>query len=91
MNESGRTREAEARYNLSQDGEAVLIHDKDAGERAPQVLAMSEQHKDYQAKPGENMSWRDPMTPWVKIHDEYLPAEMRAREALTEQVRGELA
>ena len=32
-------REAEARYNLSQDGEAVLIHDKDAGERAPQVLA----------------------------------------------------
>jgi hypothetical protein len=31
------------------------------------------------------------MTPWVKIHDEYLPAEMRAREALTDQVTKELA
>ena len=79
------------RYNIAQDGEVVEIHVQDAGERAPQVLAMSEQHKDYQAKPGENMSWRDPMTPWVKINDEYLPAEMRARGALTEQVTTELA
>ena len=39
MNESGRTREAEARNNLSQDGEAVYTHVQDAGERAPQVLA----------------------------------------------------
>jgi len=54
-------------------------------------LQTSEQYKDYQPKPGENMSWRDPMTPWVKIHDEYLPAEMRAREALTDQVTKELA
>ena len=39
MNESGQTREAEARNNLSQDGEAVYTHVQDAGERAPQVLA----------------------------------------------------
>ena len=39
MNESGRTREAEARNNLSQDGEAVYTHVQDAGDRAPQVLA----------------------------------------------------
>jgi len=39
VNESGRTREAEARNNLSQDGEAVYTHVQDAGERAPQVLA----------------------------------------------------
>jgi hypothetical protein len=43
VDESGRTREAEARYNLSQDGEAVQIHAQDAGERAPQVLASSQE------------------------------------------------
>jgi len=54
-------------------------------------LDMSEQHKHYQPKPGEDMSWRDPLTPWGKIHDEYLPAEVRAREALTEQATKELS
>ena len=54
-------------------------------------LEMSEQHKHYQPKPGEDMSWRDPMTPWWKIHDEHLPAEVRAREALTNQAPKELA
>ena len=39
VGESGRTREAEMRYNMTQDGEAVEIHVQDAGERAPQVLA----------------------------------------------------
>ena len=33
------TGEAEMRYNITQDGEAVEIHVQDAGERAPQVLA----------------------------------------------------
>jgi len=39
VEESGRTREAEMRYNIAQDGEAVEIHVQDAGERGPQVLA----------------------------------------------------
>jgi hypothetical protein len=39
VDESGRTREAEARYNLSQDGEAVWFHVQDAGQRAPHALA----------------------------------------------------
>src|ERR1035438_2269270 len=39
VEESGRTREAEMRYNIAQDGEAVEIHLQDAGERGPQVLA----------------------------------------------------
>ena len=39
VNESGQTREAEARNNLSQDGDAVYTHVQDAGERATQVLA----------------------------------------------------
>ena len=43
MDESGRTREAEARYNLSQDGEAVQTHVQDAGQRAPPVLASSQE------------------------------------------------
>jgi hypothetical protein len=31
------TGEAEMRYNITQDGEAVEIHVQDAGERAPQA------------------------------------------------------
>jgi hypothetical protein len=46
VNESGQTREAEARNNLSQDGEAVCTQVQDAGERAPQVLASRQECKE---------------------------------------------
>ena len=51
----------------------------------------SELHKGHQPKPGEDMSWRDPMTSRGRVHDKHLPAEMKVKEALTDQVTKELA
>jgi hypothetical protein len=53
-------------------------------------LNAAERHQHYEGKPGEDLSWKDPIEPWSKIYDEYLPAEVKAREALTNQVTKEL-
>lgn len=45
-------------------------------------LQAAARHAQHTAKAGENLSWRDPTEPWAQIHDEYLPAELKAREAL---------
>lgn len=54
-------------------------------------LQAREEHKGYVPKPGEDISWRDPGEPLLAIHQVHLPAEVKAREALTEQVAKELA
>lgn len=54
-------------------------------------LDAAERHKYYQPKKGDDAAWRDPLTPWAKIVDEYVPAEAAARESLIEQVAKELA
>lgn len=54
-------------------------------------LQASKRHEHYKAKAGEDVSWRDPTEPWAKIHDELLPQEAAAREALFERVAAELS
>lgn len=54
-------------------------------------LEAASQHQHYVGKAGEDLSWKDPIEPWGKIHDDYIPAEVQARQALIERVAKELS
>lgn len=54
-------------------------------------LKMLDDHSHYVARrPDEDLSWRDPHTPWHELDAELRPAELKARKSLKARIAAEL-